>query len=374
MPWRRNRNDTPGTESEPAFDSPWTRDDDPPEKTRETAETAEPDLPPVPVHPIKSTDFSGAIAKNRRNTVLLCLFLTAIGCVLGFVIGAVIGQWIHPQATLALQGPLLEHKLVQAGLIGTAVMLLASLVWIVIALASGDRIIMNLAGGRKTAREEAEQLHNIVEEIAIAAGLPKPDVYVIETPALNAFATGLNPDKAAIGVTRGLLGKLNRQELQAVVAHEMGHIANNDVRYATAVGVLVGLIVLVSDSARRMMFYGGGRRSRSSRGGGAAVLTVIALLLAVLAPLAARMVQMAISREREYMADATAVKFTRHPTGLINALYKIGRSTTPYEGANRAMQHLFIANPVRVIGNKAGALFATHPSLDERIERLQNLG
>jgi heat shock protein HtpX len=218
----------------------------------------------------------------------------------------------------------------------------------------------------------------VVEEMAIAAGVKAPRVYVVETGALNAFATGLKPERAAIAVTRGLLEKLNRDELQGVVAHEMGHIVNDDMVYATAVGVIAGLIVLVSDGAWRLMrvFARGGSGSRrGGKGGGPVIIAVIVLaVLAFVAPIAARLVQMAISRQREYLADATSVKLTRNPKGLIGALEKIGASDEPYPDANRALQHLYIENPTRHFASDDWALFATHPALADRIARLRNLG
>jgi heat shock protein HtpX len=223
-------------------------------------------------------------------------------------------------------------------------------------------------------------LHNVVEEMALAAGLPKPRVMIVETAALNAFATGTRPEKAAVAVTRGLLNALGRDELQGVVAHEMGHVANNDVLYMTAVGVLVGLIVVASDLAlRSMRFVGaGGRRSGDSRkgGGGAMVLAAILVLLAIglLSPLMARVVQMAVSRQREYLADATSVKLTRNPLGLIGALQKLDAAPVRWADASRAVQHLFIVNPFKKFAADASALMATHPSIEQRIERLKALG
>ena len=182
-------------------------------------------------------------------------------------------------------------------------------------------------------------------------------------------------------MTRGLLDKLERQELQGVIAHEMGHIANNDVLYATAIGVIVGLVALVSDALSRGLRYGsygrigfGRSRSRGKGGGGAVLVMLVVFLVAILAPLAARLVQMAISREREYLADATAVRFTRNPRGLIGALQKIDQSSERFESANRATQHLFIANPFRKFSKRSGALFSTHPPTSERIARLRDLG
>jgi heat shock protein HtpX len=235
---------------------------------------------------------------------------------------------------------------------------------------------------KEVTADQEPVLHNVVEEMAIAAGLPKPRVYVMETDALNAFATGLSPQKAAIAVTRGLLKALNREQLQGVVAHEMGHVLNLDTRYMAAVGIMVGLIALVADIVLRMTQFGGYRSSSSSRssdrkgGGGAAIIVfVIMIVFMILAPIAAQMVRMAVSRQREYLADATSVQLTRNPVGLISALQVLdaGENKGPEIG-NRATQHLFIVNPLRNFGANTPALFATHPSIEERIKRLQNLG
>jgi len=333
------------------------------------AQSTGPWSPPPPQAGLARADFHAAIRRNAWNTFWLCLALVLVGLLLGYAVG-----WAAEAYLVAApeHAPFPDPLASGWGLRGAAIMMVASAIAIVVALTRGDRIVLRLAGAREVAPEEEPQLHNVVEEMALAAGLPKPRVAVTETPALNAFATGLKPERAAIAVTRGLMEKLTRSELQGVVGHEMSHIGNNDILYATSVGVLVGLIVLVSDAALRsfrVARYGGSR----GRKGGAGVAVLVVLVFAILAPLAARLVQMAISRQREYMADATAVKLTRNPLGLIGALQKIGGSTVPYEGANRAIQHLFISNPVKHFGPGARALFSTHPALEDRIERLRNL-
>ncbi len=307
---------------------------------------------------------------------MLCLLLLGFGAGLGYLIGwgMVAISGVEPGYGRAGLPALWGGAAGRAGAYGAAILLAVSLAWTAVALIFGDRIVVRLAGAREVTPEEEPRLHNVVEEMAIAAGLPKPRVVVIETPALNAFAAGRRPERATIGVTRGLLERLSRSELQGVVGHEMGHIANNDILYATAVGVLVGLIVLIADIARRSVIYGSYGRRRSSRGAGGAVALVIFLVLAIVAPLAARLVQMAISRQREYMADATAVRFTRNPLGLIGALEKIAGSEVRDPSANRAIQHLFFVNPFRNFGERAAALFATHPAISLRIARLRDLG
>ncbi|GAB4373753.1 MAG: zinc metalloprotease HtpX [Kiloniellaceae bacterium] len=322
------------------------------------------------------TDFHAAIRRNAWNTAWLCLALVLVGLALGYALGWALELYFLPPQERAYVDPLAVSGF---GLRGAAIMLIASGIAVVVALTRGDRIVLGLAGAREVTQEEEPRLHNVVEEMALAAGLPKPRVAVIETPALNAFATGLKPERAAIAVTRGLLDSLTRSELQGVVGHEMSHIGNNDILYATAVGVLVGLIAMVSDAALRSLRFAGragrgGGRGGGRKGGGAALAVIVLLVFAILAPLAAKLVQMAISRQREYMADATAVKLTRNPLGLIGALEKIGASAVPYKGANPAIQHLYISNPVKHIGAGARALFSTHPAIAERIDRLRNLG
>jgi heat shock protein HtpX len=330
--------------------------------------------PPAPA--LKRTDFFAAMRANRWRTTALCVSLILLGGLLGYVVGMAAEVFASDDPDFALARGLRLRS--TGGLLAGSFMIAFGTLWTLVALFLGDKIVLGLAGAKEVAKDQEQRLHNVVEEMAISAGLPKPRVYVIETPALNAFATGLKPEKAAIGVTRGLLEALSRDELQGVIGHEMGHIANDDIVYMTAVGVIVGMVVLISDiGLRSMRFMSFGGRSRSSgKGSGAAALVMLAILLVflILAPIAAKLLQMAISREREYLADATSVKFTRNPLGLIGALKKIEGSTERFEGAPKAIQHLFIANPFRKFGEKAGAMFATHPAVSQRIERLQDLG
>jgi len=332
--------------------------------------------PPVPPRggALSRTDFFAAMRANRRRTTILCLTLILIGGVVGYVLGLTFEVFQAHNPDLALARGLRLGSV--AGYAAGAFMIVFGTLWTLIALFWGDRIVLGLAGAREVGKEDQPQLHNIVEEMAIAGGLPKPKVYIVETSALNAFATGLRPEKAAIGVTAGLLEALTREELQGVVAHEMGHIANDDIVYMTAVGVMVGMIVLIADiGLRSMRFVGRGRSSGGKAGNAAAIIMLVVLLVVlIVAPIAAMMLKMAISREREYLADATSVKFTRNPVGLINALTKIGGSAEKYAGAPRSMQHIFIANPFRNFKKKSGALFSTHPAIELRIERLRNLG
>jgi heat shock protein HtpX len=315
---------------------------------------------------LRRTDFLAAARANRANTVRLLAALLAVAAALGYLIG-----WNVELLTVA--GPALASDAWSpstGGLAGSAALLTASAGWTALAFSRGDRILLKLSGAQRLGADQEPVLHNVVAEMAIAAGLPRPRVYVIETDALNAFATGMRPQTAAVAVTRGLLDTLNRDELQGVIGHELGHIVNWDIRYATVVGVTVGLVALVSDAALRGLRYSRGR-SDSPYG----LIAVVALLLfALLAPLAAKLVQMAISRQREFLADATSVRLTRNPLGLIGALEKLGRAARPFPGASGATQHLFIVNPFRSFGDRALALFATHPPIERRIARLRNLG
>jgi len=263
-------------------------------------------------------------------------------------------------------------------LMAAAVMAGASVIWSGISLAFGSNMVLAMADAKPIEKADAPQLFNVVEEMSIAAGVPMPKVMVMETDALNAFATGTSTSNSAIVVTRGLLSTLNREELQGVVGHEMGHIANLDTRYMTVVGVTVGLIALVASMILRALQWGSYSSSRSDdrkSSGGSAILIIVLLVVAVLAPLAAKAVQMAVSRQREYLADATSVQFTRNPDGLISALQKLEAAAgKPFPGVSDATQHLFIVNPVRQMTAKTSALMATHPDLESRIARLRNLG
>jgi heat shock protein HtpX len=318
-----------------------------------------------------TTNFVAAQAANRRNTLLLLVVLTALAALFGYVIG-----WV-------LEGQVTDTVAIVSytGLVAAAILAAASIVWSGISLAFGDRMVLSMADAKPIDKADAPQLFNVVEEMSIAAGVPMPKVMVMEVDALNAFATGTSTSNSAIVVTRGLLKTLNREELQGVIGHEMGHIANLDTRYMTIVGVTVGLIALVSSMILRAMQWGSYRSSSSSSsdrkgsGGGSAFLIIVLLVVAVLAPLAAKAVQMAVSRQREYLADATSVQFTRNPDGLISALKKLEAAAgKPFPGVSDATQHLFIVNPMREMTAKTSALMATHPDIESRIERLRNLG
>jgi len=313
-----------------------------------------------------TTDFGAAQRVNRRNTLLLLIVLTAIAALVGYVIG-----WLL-EGEASDTVPLWS----KAGLFAAALMAVVSIGWSMISLAFGDKLVLTMANAKEIDKADAPQLYNVVEEMAIAAGVPMPRVMVLETDALNAFATGNKVGHGTIVVTRGLLDTLSRDELQGVVAHEMSHLANLDTRYMVIVGVTVGLIALVCDMLLRTMAWGGSGRSSSSdkKGSGAGLLIILLIVVAIFAPLAAKAVQMAVSRQREYLADATSVQFTRNPNGLISALGKLADKAAPFPGVSRATQHLFIVNPVQTFTAKSSALLATHPDIADRIARLRNLG
>jgi heat shock protein HtpX len=236
-----------------------------------------------------------------------------------------------------------------------------------------DRIVLSMSRARPVDRDTEPYLVNVIEGLSIAAGVPVPKAYIIEDPAPNAFATGRNPDNAAIAVTRGLLDKLDRLELEGVVAHELAHVKNYDTLVQTLTAVLAGTVVLLSDWMIRSFFWGSASRRSSNEGGGQgqAILMVIGIVLAVLAPLFAALIQMAISRKREYLADANAALLTRYPPGLASALRKIAGDKEKLQFANKATEALYIYNPLRDYGGGLNSLFNTHPPIEERIRRLE---
>jgi heat shock protein HtpX len=243
---------------------------------------------------------------------------------------------------------------------------------------AGDSIVLSTSGAREITRDIHPQLFNVVEEMKIAGGLPAmPKIYVIDEASPNAFATGRKPEKAAIAVTTGLLSRMNRDELQGVIAHETSHILNRDILFMTFAGVMLGGIVLISEVFLRGLWFSGGssRRYRSgdSKGGGQAqaIIMIVAIILAILAPILARLLYFAISRRREYLADASAVRLTRYPEGLASALEKISTSTEDMRRVNKATAPLYIVNPLKAKGMKMSDWTSTHPPISERIRILR---
>jgi heat shock protein HtpX len=262
-------------------------------------------------------------------------------------------------------------------------LVIALVVWGImnlIAYFQGDSILLGVAGARKIKREDHPRLYNIVEEMKIASGLEKmPDVYIIDDPALNAFATGRDAQHASVAITSGLLAKLNRDELQGVIAHEMGHVKNRDIRLMTLASVLLGSIVILAWYGTRVLFFsgmaGGSRRSSDDKGGGGAqiIFLVIGLVLMILAPIIAQILYFSLSRKREYLADASAALYTRYPEGLASALEKLQNNNVQVKNANKATAPLYISNPFYKKGMSVNDLFATHPPLEERIKILRKM-
>ncbi|MBN1368745.1 MAG: M48 family metallopeptidase [Dehalococcoidaceae bacterium] len=265
---------------------------------------------------------------------------------------------------------------------GIAGMLFALVLWLImnmVAFFQGDNILLALSGARKIGPSDHPRLYNIVEEMKIASGLEKmPDVYIIDDPAMNAFAIGRDKNKSAVAITAGLLSKLNRDELQGVIAHEMAHIKNRDVLLQVFTSVMLGTIVILSWYASRFMLFGGmgsSRRSSSSGGGaGQAIVIIVAIVLVILAPIFAQLIYFAISRKREYLADASGAAYTRYPEGLASALEKIASSAEQLKSANQATAPMYIMNPFRQKGKPAVNLTSTHPPVSERVRILRSMG
>jgi len=262
----------------------------------------------------------------------------------------------------------------------TAGLVIAILVWAILSLVGyfqGDSLLLSMSRAKKIRRDDHPRLYNVVEEMKIASGLEKiPDIYIIDDPALNAFATGRDPNRASVAITSGLLQKLNRDELQGVIAHEISHIKNRDVLLMTMCSVLLGTIVILAWYGSRFLIFGsmtGSRRSSSSGGGGGGqiIILVVALVFMILAPIMAQLIYFAISRKREYLADASAALYTRYPEGLASALEKLGTSTGQLKSANKATAPMYIINPFRKKGMKASDLSSTHPPISERIRILR---
>ena len=248
-----------------------------------------------------------------------------------------------------------------------------SIVMNVIGYWYSDSIVLKIHGAQKVSRESHRELWNIVENLSITAGLPIPALYIIPDPAPNAFATGRDKDHAAVAVTAGLLSLLDRSELEGVLAHELSHVGNRDTLVQTIAVILVGFVALLADFFLRSSAWGmGGSRDRDSRAQGIALL--IGIILAILAPIFAQLLQLAISRKREFLADASGALLTRYPEGLASALEKISRYGAPMQHVNRATAHLFIANPLGGGKKNIAKLFMTHPPVEERIAALREMG
>jgi len=303
--------------------------------------------------------FESLIASNKRNSVLLVILFILFIVVLGAILGTAIwGDW-------------------RAAIPSIVLALVVSVVLALVGYFTGPSAVLALSGARPISREEDPQLYNIVDELRLASGLPMPSIYMIDTEAMNAFATGRSPQDAHVAVTRGLRERLGRDELQGVIAHELSHVKNFDIRFMTLMAVLVGVVVLIADIGTRAIFYGR-RRGGDSKGGGPIMLIIflVAIVLAILAPIFAKLIQLAVSRQREFLADASAARMTRYPEGLAHALETLAADDHELVTANGATAHLYIVEPLMARGRRAGGagVWSSHPSIEERVERLRSLG
>jgi heat shock protein HtpX len=303
--------------------------------------------------------FYGQISANKRQSLLLAAFVIFVFAALGFSIGYAITRSAAGAAGVT------AFALGIGALTGVG------------SYFSGDKLVLAVSQARPVDATSAPQLMNVVQEMALAANVPMPAVYVIDDTAPNAFATGRDPAHASIAITSGLLEKLDREELQGVIGHELSHVRNFDIRFSLIVGVMVGTIALLADFFLRFTFWGGmsGRRSSRDSGGNgiAAVILVVAIALAVLAPIISRFIQLAVSRQREYLADASSVELTRDPYGLERALAKIATDQEVLEVANRGTQHMYFTNPIKKFEARSSGLMDTHPPILDRINRLRQL-
>ena len=291
------------------------------------------------------------IGRNKRNTVLFIFAFSIILGIVGYVLVNVFrwgtGGYVFFGLFIVFYNLILYHN--------------------------SDKMALAFSHAQPASADDYPQLNNIVEEVAIAAGIPKPKVYIINDPMPNAFATGRNPKNASIAVTEGLLSMMNREELQGVIAHEMSHIRNYDILIMTIAAIIGGLIVLFRDIFLRGMWFGGRSRSNDRRGNAGAIFIIVGIALAIIAPILVFLIRAAISREREYLADASGAYLLRYPDGLASALAKIGGYKGRMQAASDATAHLFIANPFGKDRMSVSNLFATHPPIEKRVERLKQL-
>ncbi|MAE13747.1 zinc metalloprotease HtpX [Candidatus Woesearchaeota archaeon] len=298
---------------------------------------------------MEKKDFYEHIFWNNLKTYILiagfCLFIILLGWVFGAVFFG-------------------------SPIFGMSLAFIFAVVFTAIGFMSGNRMILSLSKAKEIKKKDDPFLWNTVEGLSLAAGIPMPKVYLIKETSINAFATGRNPENAAVTITTGARERLKRQELEGVLAHEIGHILNYDIRYMMLVTILIGIVALLSDFMLHSFLWGGGRRREG--GGGQLILIVIAIALAILAPFIAQLIRFAVSRKREYLADATGAKLTRYPFGLADALENIKNDHDKVvDTANKATAHLYIENPLRNAKGWTNSLFATHPPIDERIKRLR---
>lgn len=295
------------------------------------------------------------ISRNKRRTVFLIGFFLIFIIGLGWVFSRALGiTWILP-----------------AAVIFASVQAFASYWW-------SDKITLAISGAHQIEKKDNPELYRVVENLSITAGLPMPRVYIINDPAPNAFATGRDPDHAVVAATTGLLEKLDKPELEGVIAHEMSHVGNYDIRLMMVIVILVGIVVLLSDWFLRFSFWGIGDDDNRDSGQLGLILMVVGIVLALLSPLFATLIQLALSRKREFLADADGALLTRYPEGLARALEKISADTVPLKHANKATAHLYITNPLKEHKGKGSrgwfaGFFDTHPPVEERIKKLREM-
>lgn len=296
------------------------------------------------------------IQSNRRKSIALLVLLATVLVALGYFAGYV---WAPGGGQL----------------FGVMVAVVVWVFMVLTAFSGGERILLATAGAREVKKEDAPQLYNILEEMKIASGLPAmPRLFIIDSPEPNAFAVGLKPERSAVAVTTGLLARLNRDELQGVIGHEVGHINNRDTLFLTLAGVTVGAVVILADLFLRGLWFSSGRRRSRNEGQLGVIMLILAVVLAILAPLVAQLIYFACSRKREYMADASSAQYTRYPEGLASALEKIARVPPRQKEVNRVLAPMYIVNPLEAAGRGMSRLFSTHPPVQERIRILRSMG
>lgn len=292
-----------------------------------------------------------AIQSNITKTYLIMALFVAFVVVVAYVFGNALGY---------------GNDLMVIAVLFASISSFVSYYW-------GDKLVLAMSGARPADRTRDFDLFTVTENLAIAAGLPKPKLYVIEDTAMNAFATGRDPKHAVVCATTGLIDRLDRRELEGVIAHELSHIKNYDIRLMAVVAVLVGSVVYLADIFMRTLWWGGGRRRRDDEGQLGSILMIVGIVLAILSPIIASLIQLAISRNREYLADASGANLTRYPEGLARALTKLHGDREVLEAATNATAHLYITNPFKEknFGAWFANLFNTHPPINERIKRLR---
>ena len=305
--------------------------------------------------------FHTLISRNKRNTWLLLIIFLVFFVGLGMLIGYVWGRGSAGFSVVVAVGAAAISFLLMLG-----------------SYYGGSSVLLGLSRAKEITQADDPQLFHVVEELCLAGGLPMPRIFLIDDTAMNAFATGRNPQHACVAITTGLRDRLNRDELQGVMGHELSHVRHYDILFATLIAVMVGVLVMLCDVFLRSLWWGGGgrrARSRDREGGGLVmvVVLVVALLLAIISPILARIIQMAISRQREYLADAGSVELTRNPQGLAGALEKLAADQEILEVANRATAPLYIVHPIKKFEERSTSIFDTHPAVSDRISRLMSL-